>query len=1621
MRFLFCLFVLAAFAVLSTGYAEASVDLCNKFPGGDITSDVTLGNPMSPDPDLRGSEYLIEGCSVAVYGPTEGITSTLTLMPNVKLMFGAGTGFTTGYQGALYAVGTPSNKVVFTSAQATPAPGDWSGIVFGATNGAQTLLDYCVVEYGQSNIVIQQGNPTIRNAIVRESASGGINLVGGSPLLENNTINAPEFTAIVCSAATPSIVGNSFPDYAVYGISMGTDCAAVVSGNTFAGDGLYPITADVSVAGGIGVNTFMPGSGSNRVRLEGALLASRTLSDPGTAFEISGQLFVYGAPGGPATVLTLNPGVAMRFTFGASLFFDTNAALHAVGVPGNEIIFSSGMSVPAPGDWEGITLWSSANLLDYVIVEYAGSSSGQSIKTFGGGATIHHTIVRHSLGSGISVNGPALDLSNLTLVDNRLAGLDIVFFPGGPFTIANSAIHGNGSGISGAPSWVTAENIFWGHSTGPLDDVDDTASGGLYNQNGQGDPVGSFVDYDPWAMACPDFDMDGHCTIQGDCNDLDPAIHPDASESCNHKDDDCDGFVDENFDADGDGFATCNYDCNDTKSQIHPGAPEACNLVDDNCNGLVDERMDQDHDGITVCQGDCNDGNPNVKPAKLEIPGNGIDDDCDLNTPDSGPNTIASYVAFASEPETRAVGSTTVFLDRFYGPVGWVNIAQQAVSSMDGTFSFGNLPDSLHYRLRAKVSWVDRIRTPDGDVDDNRSVEIASGDISITSGQVSPLRPLLFPVPVILVSGQCGGACLPMSFNGQAIACDAKCCGEYTAYWSTAFPIFMSSGFMTFIADGLAPCNVPPGEANLHEYNGRKLGEYIDYVWTKLQPIVSSNKTQVNLVAHSMGGLTARAYIARKEAKPLAVRKLIMLGTPNAGSEVADLGSIGNYGIWASESLGQHDLWEFNNIYGDVDAANRVPFYTVVGSGGLFSGNILYEGAAAIEPFPNDGPVSRQSAVPYNVPDILSQKNFSFRENINCHPEPKSATLNCLIRIPSERYLCTADDHSQLVNNEGTLSLVELLLTDQQGPNNEIGAVVCSDAPPASPVISEVGALQSQSATVHTTRISNGALLPLDSASHNHVIDASPESIFSVTWESGVISFMLQDPLSRVIDPAVAASDPDIDYQENTDPTSGLASVYTVRNPLSGTWILDLVAGAGGEPTGTPYSATTTSEADVAVVTDVSPGAINLGQTSAITVTAAEQGVPVAGGSVSAIATDPDGVSTVLSCADDGVAPDLVSGDGAFTCSYGPVSVSGTHTISATSSGVRMDAVPFERADVASLAVNAADVSFDGTFSETPNDTEPDGEINSLSIGVDLAVFNPGVFSLAGELRDSNGDFVVSAHVQGQALWIGLQALTLAFDGTTIRNHGMDGPYTLTNLSVRRSDRNLVPSDTAVNAYTTASYLASEFQLDDPDGDGVSSAVDNCPFVNTQSQTDTDLDSVGDACDNCPLVANMPQTDADHDGFGDACDLCPLVPDILQGDIDGDGLGDNCDTDADGDGVENSLDCNPVNSMLFSQAPEVQNLVFQNSQTLSWDTVSVPDGSIVSYDIVKGGLTELRQTGNFDVAICASDGQIGIQLTDPTEPALGQAFYYLVRSVTPCSEGSYGNGANGERTTFSCP
>ncbi len=80
-------------------------------------------------------------------------------------------------------------------------------------------------------------------------------------------------------------------------------------------------------------------------------------------------------------------------------------------------------------------------------------------------------------------------------------------------------------------------------------------------------------------------------------------------------------------DADHDGIAKP-LDCDDANAAIKPGAVDVPdNGVDEDCSGSDAIDLDRDRDGYNRPQ-DCNDGDPKIHPGAVDVPGNRVDEDC---------------------------------------------------------------------------------------------------------------------------------------------------------------------------------------------------------------------------------------------------------------------------------------------------------------------------------------------------------------------------------------------------------------------------------------------------------------------------------------------------------------------------------------------------------------------------------------------------------------------------------------------------------------------------------------------------------------------------------------------------------------------------------------------------------------------------------------------------------------------------------------------------------------------------------------------------------------------------------------------------------------------------------
>ena len=163
------------------------------------------------------------------------------------------------------------------------------------------------------------------------------------------------------------------------------------------------------------------------------------------------------------------------------------------------------------------------------------------------------------------------------------------------------------------------------------------------------------------------------------------------------------------------------------------------------------------------------------------------------------------------------------------------------------------------------------------------------------------------------------------------------CVGDtgFASNFGAADKLLQSSSIVTLYFDN---CSVS-GNPNI-EALGVAFGNYLAGLkYTDGTPV-----TQVDVVAHSMGGLILRSYLAGKQDKTPAtynppatvpVRRAVLLGTPNFGSAViSQLGFLGGDKQTTEMALGSQFLFDLSQWNQGTDDLRGISAIAVSGSGG---------------------------------------------------------------------------------------------------------------------------------------------------------------------------------------------------------------------------------------------------------------------------------------------------------------------------------------------------------------------------------------------------------------------------------------------------------------------------------------------------------------------------------------------------------------------------------------------------------------------------------------------------------------------------------------------------------------
>ncbi|WP_444944680.1 right-handed parallel beta-helix repeat-containing protein [Microbulbifer sp. ZKSA006] len=454
---------------------------------GDITSDLELAAHQT---------YVVTG-DVDVNGG-----ATLTVNEGATILFESD--FTFEVNGNLSTLGGIDTPVVFTSAQASPAKGDWYGIV--VNNGGSLNLRHTTIEYTEYGVYADSGSSlsidnsvfqyvdetgiyaysatgSITNSFIQYADEAGIYLYGVTDITVNgNTITNNKYGFYILGyrrgVTTPTISGNAIINNSSYGIYLyGTrdsdyDPQPVITGNSIYNNSDYGIYTEAYDGGMVIVNatgnwwnTIDPEIIATDVYDYIDSTSSRPVvdysgyldSEGGTAAVSNGLLgsltedttLVADTTYTLLSTLYIESGVTLKIEPGARIeiagdfSFEVFGTIEAKGASDTPVIFTSNENMPIAGGWAGIVAQSGGTVnLDYVLIEYANYGLyAASGSTF----SLSNSSLRYFSESGVYANNAAGSISNSTIqfADNSgvyLYGVDDV-------TISDSAITENNYGI----------------------------------------------------------------------------------------------------------------------------------------------------------------------------------------------------------------------------------------------------------------------------------------------------------------------------------------------------------------------------------------------------------------------------------------------------------------------------------------------------------------------------------------------------------------------------------------------------------------------------------------------------------------------------------------------------------------------------------------------------------------------------------------------------------------------------------------------------------------------------------------------------------------------------------------------------------------------------------------------------------------------------------------------------------------------------------------------------------------------------------------------------------------------------------------------------------------------
>lgn len=610
-----------------------------------------------------------------------------------------------------------------------------------------------------------------------------------------------------------------------------------------------------------------------------------------------------------------------------------------------------------------------------------------------------------------------------------------------------------------------------------------------------------------------------------------------------------------------------------------------------------------------------------------------------------------------------------------------------------------------------------------------------------------------------------------------------------------------------FYADGdydtyLARLDSGPAYTASIDANALCLFQQIDALYDAHRSNGGSGQ-KVTIIAHSMGGLVARACLAYEGCRN-KVRALYTLGTPHGGLNynfllrlyLATNWQIAEEGICRQQApLCQFatDEMIFFNLY--TPNQDGIHYGFIGGDANpLFPGSLLYPTDG-----PNDGVVSAQSGIGH-VPLLGSPVPVNWLHSNP--PVTQYVTDEAHFAFIGPAYYerrSLADGGTEQERSQSYNCLRHLM---------QMAGESTSSAPPTPCRAPDLVRAAAAEPTLQTTADLTGTIVAGATVTHTVMVDENKGALFSLFWTPGPLGVTLVAPDGTVITPTVALeSQGTITYTPPVTTTDFLQTAgYAFAAATPGAWQLRIhrpeqsgavdstpIRYVGFVSLDSPFALTVTRDAQ-----SYAPGATAT-FTAALT---ADVTVPTEGITVSALLYLPDGGLQRLA---------WQSIDGSrFRAEYTVPQGGGSVVMTTVALGEREE-ITFSRQVESLWQITPDSATFGVDIVDEAIDLNDNGLSDYLVVQVPISVSVPATYTLHAGLTTSD-TIIASAVAVISVTTPGRVVATLRFAGRDIATAGIDGPYQLRNVVLLNPALGDLPIRRETYLYTTAAYEARQFE-----------------------------------------------------------------------------------------------------------------------------------------------------------------------------------------------------------------